>query len=418
MKKTILAITFFILHFTLLPLWGQGGLDSLHFSQESGTLQKQRFIDQYDYVFMTKEQTTFMAKLGYNPPASPLFGVTLGLEKKLDALFSIGGGLYAGHDPSNNLGYWLEIRSYYDMVKRIEEGTSANNFSGNYISFIVIQNIRQKYNNDYFAYHYLDKDPTYYINNDFKGFYGVRWGMQRRFFNNGFIDLSINVGAQVYKTDLFQTQEFLIQTDLKLGLAIGDFKKSAKPPLCDVLMCYEKRVKMLKIAWPSIQIGAKRQKIAASIAYEQRIKNTPVSINLQSGILLSHIDDGIWLVRNINDSTRYDKINVQQYFASVESSIQLRRYINFSKNEIMNLSGLYFGLSLANDLIHLRSIFTNSTYTKITVGPMVGFQQKVFSNGYIDFNLNYSYPLYEKVNGYDYSNGKILKAQLALGFAF
>ncbi len=31
-------------------------------TQETGTLEKQRFIDKYDYVFMTKEPTKWMVK--------------------------------------------------------------------------------------------------------------------------------------------------------------------------------------------------------------------------------------------------------------------------------------------------------------------------------------------------------------------
>ncbi|MCU0341906.1 MAG: hypothetical protein MUE30_18685 [Spirosomaceae bacterium] len=61
------------LNSTFSPIWGQGGSDSLRYTQETGTLEKQRFIDRYDYVFMTKEPTKWMLRLYLEKIYTPTF---------------------------------------------------------------------------------------------------------------------------------------------------------------------------------------------------------------------------------------------------------------------------------------------------------------------------------------------------------
>jgi len=411
-----LKILFVIL--TIGSISGIAQSDSLRYSQENGTLEKQRFIDQYDYVFMTKEPTKWMVKAGFNPPESPLYGLALGFEKKASPSLSFGAGVYSGHEPSSNLGYWLECKVYYEMAKRIQKGKANNNFSGNYISLITIQNLRTQFASTFYNL-YESNNPTAYINDDFKSFYGVRWGMQRRFFNHGFIDLSINAGGQYYKTPYWYSEgEFLIQTDARFGFALCDFKKSVNAPLCDVLMCYEKRAKMFKVAWPSIQLGTKRQKVSASAAYEFQLgNNSPFSVNFQSSFTYSHINDGIWEMRK-DSSSKYESVEVHHYYTSLANAIQLRRYLHFSKQQLNNLSGAYFGISLSNDLKFITYFFYNTKYSKTAFSPMIGFQQKIFSNGYLDFNASYNIVLSEKVTGYHYTETNNFKTQLGFGFAF
>jgi hypothetical protein len=88
---------------TLYPLWGQGGSDSVRIThtQEAGTLEKQRFIDKYDYVFMTMEPTKWMLKAYGNINnllGSEIFrgghikrtvDFRVGVERKLSPSFSI-----------------------------------------------------------------------------------------------------------------------------------------------------------------------------------------------------------------------------------------------------------------------------------------------------------------------------------------
>ena len=181
MKKalTVLYSTFCILHrsggpvdilFVILTLGGissafaQESSDSVRIThtQEAGTLEKQRFIDRYDYVFMTKEPTRWMLKIDgnfNNLLSSEVFqrgflkrviDFRLGIEHKLNSSFSLAldvtrnnispftaNGLLDYSKIYNSRKHWVtsaELRWYYDMASRIRQGKSSNNFSGNYLS--------------------------------------------------------------------------------------------------------------------------------------------------------------------------------------------------------------------------------------------------------------------------------------------
>jgi hypothetical protein len=80
----------------------------------------------------------------------------------------------------------LEPRYYYNMKKRIAKGKSANNLSGNYLSI----NVNWSYAN--YTYNYLNSAAS---KTSFSGStYRIepRWGIQRRLFKNGFLDLSLS----------------------------------------------------------------------------------------------------------------------------------------------------------------------------------------------------------------------------------
>jgi hypothetical protein len=81
--------------------------------------------------------------------------------------------------------YYLEPRYYYNMKKRIAQGKSANNLSGNYFSIAV-------------GYRYLKEDFDLFGNprggsreNITKTFIFIpKFGIQRKIFNKGFVDIS------------------------------------------------------------------------------------------------------------------------------------------------------------------------------------------------------------------------------------
>jgi hypothetical protein len=109
--------------------------------------------------------------------------------------FSINTGLgiyYGNYDYGNNntvKGYGLnatiEPRYYYNMKKRINSGKSANNLSGNYFSI--------KVNGSYGINSF--KNVGFGNIEEFNGGSSIiepRWGIQRRLFKNGFLDLSLS----------------------------------------------------------------------------------------------------------------------------------------------------------------------------------------------------------------------------------
>jgi hypothetical protein len=82
----------------------------------------------------------------------------------------------------------IEPRYYYNLKKRIATGKSANNLSGNYFSINVNGSFSKSY------YGTLDSAAVI-KNNELSGNLLViepRWGIQRRLFKNGFLDLSVS----------------------------------------------------------------------------------------------------------------------------------------------------------------------------------------------------------------------------------
>jgi hypothetical protein len=79
------------------------------------------------------------------------------------------------------VGLSLEPRYYYNQKKRIANGQSANNLSGNYFTVETSLN--------YFYQHY-DYSPNAVVEGG-KVRFAPKWGMQRRLFKNGFFDLSV-----------------------------------------------------------------------------------------------------------------------------------------------------------------------------------------------------------------------------------
>lgn len=405
MKKLLYVLysTLFTLTFTISPLWGQGGSDSIRisYSEETGPLEKQRFIDQYDYVFMTKEPTKWMARIASS--SSYTYGGLVGsYEYKLSPSWSLGIG---GYIPSSSLnrrdaGIFGEFRYYYDMRKRIREGKSANNFSGSYWALSFTKAFDLLSENYYTTTYNLSQAiPTLGMNSALE----FRWGMQHRFFNNGLIDFGVAMGVKKRNeigTLFFPQTELSLQTYYSTALAFGDFKRKQLPPVCDVLKCYETNKSLWKIAWPSLLIGTINQSLSTSVAYEHQLGKSPFSINLQNNLQLNR-----WFfadfTRTKTDSSHQvigrekGDIIEKQLFST--TYVQPRFYFGHSRYSKKTTSktclvGWYLGISLVHIYDGVNSKFGSERkvfdrYHGIEIGPTFGFQQKVFKNGYIDFNF-------------------------------
>ncbi|HAK76233.1 MAG TPA: hypothetical protein DCM71_04825, partial [Runella sp.] len=340
MKKafTLLYSTLCLLHSTLfIPLWGQEGADSVRIThtQEAGTLEKQRFIDRYDYVFMTKEQTKWMLK-GYgdinNLLASHPFqrsyvnhvvDFRLGAEYKINPSLSIGidvtrlsnrpvtpdgltdySAIYSSSS-NRNWGTSAELRWYHDMAARIKQGKSSNNFSGNYVSL----RYEKVWQNNRFIGTTLSgfngKWDTDYFSNYYNSQLSLNYGIQRRLFRYGLIDMSLSLNRrtdqQVHRQLTFldgdnsvkqpvdwnnirqsitsePQHNWSITTRFKIGIALADFKKTAKVPR-DVFQCLENERSLWKFSWPKIYLSSSTQLLYGSIGHEHKIAQSSLSIN-------------------------------------------------------------------------------------------------------------------------------------------
>ncbi|MCA0233316.1 MAG: hypothetical protein LCH91_22810 [Bacteroidetes bacterium] len=448
--------------FVILTLGGistafaQGGTDSvrLSHSEETGTLEKQRFIDRYDYVFMTKEPTKWMLK-GYgninNLLASNLFqkgyvkqvvDFRLGAEYKISPSFSIGIdvtrlssrplmpiGLIDYSDfyslsVDRLWGTSAEVRWYYNMASRIKEGKSSNNFSGNYISF----NVEKAWQKELLPSTGLsssdNKWNTDYFNRQYQSQISLSYGIQRRFFRYGLIDMSLSLNRrtneQIHRkltflngdnsvtqpVDWSNIQESItsgsqhnwsITTNFKVGVALADFKKTAKVPACDVFQCLENENNLWKFSWPRIYLSTTTQTFHSSVGYEQKIAQSAFSVNTYFNLFATN--------NLLEDTQQYDPVTATYFTSDVQNlnlaahlHIQPRWYLLMNRQMRLgkagnNLSGFYTGIN--NHFLRSNGYVKNNRYKNsfgnsaffVNTGLMLGYQRKLFKNGFIDLNL-------------------------------
>jgi hypothetical protein len=462
MKKLIHFLFFVTLLAFVIPTIGGistafAQVDSVRITHtlETGTLEKQRFIDQYDYVFMTKEPTKWMLKAYGNINnllGSEIFrdghikrvvDFRLGVERKINPSFSIEidaarvfrrplrpDGLidYLDYYSSSGDKRWstaAELRWYYDMAARIRQGKSSNNFSGNYLSL----RYERLWQNEKSVSTGLSgtngKWETDYFRNYYQSQLSLNYGIQRRFFRYGLIDFSValnrNTDQQIHRkltfldgdnsikqpVDWNNIQEsitstpqhnWLITTNFKVGVALADFKKSSKIPACDVFQCFENENKLWKISWPRISLSTSLQTFNGSIGYEQKIAKSAFSINI-------YLTSSVYNFSEKN-TTQYDPTTKTNFIGNSQSLIiseflyiQPRWYFLMNRQVRAgkagnNLSGVYAGLN--NVIFGSYGFSKNDRYKNdtfvfkplfVTTGLLLGYQRKLFKNGFIDLNI-------------------------------
>jgi hypothetical protein len=363
--------------------------DSTHFSysEVADTLVKQRFIDRYENVFMTKVPTRHMVKIGaeFFPLGflDPGYGLqtlllNIGYEVKLLPSVSLGVNFKANGGYSSSLGWEgvitanLQGRWYFDMNQRIATGKSANNFSGNYLA-VVGERYWQSHLSAY------PKIKT-----------GVEFGMQRRFFNNGAIDFAAGAyymryaetrTSWEYISGSGKINDFEISTRTMLSFAFGDWKKKVPFPACDVFRCDEFVSSQWKFLWPVIRISSNINNIGLGAGYEKKLGKSPFSVNTQI-----FADYNSFIYRNFytHSVSRAESMQLQTFAQT--------RYYFLQKKQIRkgrggnNLSGLFFGPHL--DYLRYTTTGNYSIREKkhLGVGFAYGYQKALFKNGYIDIS--------------------------------
>ncbi|MCF2489952.1 hypothetical protein [Dyadobacter sp. CY347] len=396
----------FLYIFLFCPLLWQAATaqDSIPvtFSQEQDTITKQRFIDRYENVFMTKVPTRHMFKLSLTFGPNYLFTVDnnalqtlfygFGYEYKIAPAFSIGtdfkvnGGWgdkigFSGVLDGNVYGRW-----YYDMKRRINQGVSVNNFTGNYVA-IVGGNRWGKSDFDYQL-----------------ATIGVEFGLQRRFLNNGRIEFAIGASYQRYSNNrsalqseytLHKANDFAIASRTSMGLAFGDWKRNRHVPMCEVLRCDENVQQQWKLFWPKIYLSSQFIQGAIGLAYERKFGSGPLSLNGQVNA------DYARMVSNrtpqppgpgSNDLQIWPALQLRYYFQQKEA---VRRGLGGQ-----NLSGIYFGPH--SDFVYYKSenVFSEGRQKRhLGFGAAAGFQQTLFRKAYIDLSFNASHHVLHRQPG-------------------
>ncbi|GGH52871.1 hypothetical protein GCM10007423_57750 [Dyadobacter endophyticus] len=391
------------------------------YSEEPDTLSvRQKFIDRYDNVFMTRVPTKHIVKAGYR--TSDLRGIGIGVdisyEYKLLPFLSVEATLRGQTNAANDAIYsrtfvkpwrgntWLgaKARWYYAMPARIRKGLNANNFSGAYLAM---------------SYELPLKSIDRYNSSPYKRIVGVASGFQSRFLNWGHIDISFGAyyteprpreasWHPLYsnKSPVDFKRNIIFSTQMTVGIALGDWKRSLPSQLCEVLLCDEEIHNQWKLRFPEFSIGLDQQSLRTGIAREAKFGKSPFSLDMSAN---AEFYDRKW------DSVRGSSIKVglqpRYYFLQ---RMQIRR--GKSGN---NLSGFYTAFEIA--MLHTKygttGYFPNINERYWSISPSIGFQQRLFKHIYVDTNVGYHVLPADVPYPYDALHRRY-SARLELGFTF
>ena len=430
MKKILFLIILF--SFSLAAFGQTPDTTFISINQEEGVLERPRFIDQYDYLFGTKQPTRLLVKLNLVPVVLPLgenafedaysyyadflsdfasiSKAELGLEWKVLPAWSLyAGGLLPTRGSAYFKGYYrgsgwrIEPRWYYEMPRRIRAGQSANNVSGNYFGIeyqTFAQHDRPKGSNVEFQRYNFQS-------------LSLRYGLQRRLGRFGFIDASLGAGYQqasiVYLQEygvLSSTDEGLfLETRVAAGLAFGAPRAvKSKVPFCDVLRCFQEDRHLWKISMnKAFRINQTSLTTNPKVAYEQKIGSSSFSIETEAEFFL-------------NASRDFgDKLQVEKYGMGI--NVQPRWYF-LQKHRIIkgksgnNLAGIFGGMMAGYRRTNYNNSYRNPDL--FYFAPHLGIQQRLFRNGFINYKFGVVYSDLE----YGISEPSSFLSELQVGFAF
>ncbi|TAG22327.1 MAG: hypothetical protein EAZ32_03255 [Cytophagia bacterium] len=419
--------------------------DSLRYTQESGTLKEQRFIDRYDYVFMTKEPTKWMGKILLGMTSNPIKGLILnleiGVEYKLSPSFSLGINATA---PSGSSGYYnsliynnvnTEVRWYYDMKKR----KRANNFSGNYFDLhygraVVFSNsindsapLTMPGGAILFSVPSSNIIPTRQI--------GAGFGLQRRFSGALFFDFGLQITHSTFdkytldpnqqmRHERYSSLGFL--TEWRYGLAIGSWKRNKRKNLTyDIINYYEEQKGMWKLGWPLLQIAPGRQNLILGLGYEHKIAKSPVSIhaevtqNYDRSLNSNYV--GYSFDENLRKHIRVYEGNQQLTRSSTLLALQGRYNLSHRQKMVNDLSGIYVGVNSTYEWTTQNQVFddeklnSNSSGEIWRAGLLLGFQYRLFKHGFIDAYAPINFTIQKKSS---YLPSVRIPVNIRIGFAF
>ena len=413
----------------------------LSVTQENGSLERQHFMDQYDYVFGTKQPTKLLLKLDLVPVLGPLgafalddeplyYGgilgeidfitkAELGLEWKAFPALSLSGSVMAptrgsayfkGH--YRGAGWRIEPRWYYKMPRHIRSGRSASNVSGNYISG-AYQNYAQRD---------LDRKPSdAYMHLRYQAI-SLRYGIQRRLFRYGFIDMSIGAGYQwanyqskdEYRTTDKKDHGLFLETRVAAGLALGSPRTPKSDViLCDVLRCFQEDRHLWKISLAkALRINQAGVFMNPKASYEQKLGSTPFSVETELEVFLSTYPG------------YGDGLNIRKYGAGINVQPRwyfLQKYRIAKGKSGNNLAGVFAGMMGGyrwKKEPGITTIFWNDPPNTFYLAPHLGVQHRLFKNGFVNFKFGVLYDIGFSIRNNWFPDPKSFLSELQMGFAF
>lgn len=395
LKKSVIWVIFALI--CEQTVFGQ-----VRYSQEVGTLEDQTMIDEYNYIFMTKEPTQTLKKVGITTGGSFGKGFLAAYEHKIFDNTSINAEAFL-YD--FGLGLSIEPRYYYNMASRIKKKQQANNLTGGYIAVRLEQ-----------PFHFQKPDLNTYekLPHTKKRTYALIYGFQTRINDNAFADLGFVAGMQkvqeayclgaVNKQLSFDelsplTRNWFLTSTVKLGLAWADrSKRATQKQYCDFLRCFEEDHSMFKLNLQRLfYVDRYDQSLFVDADYEQKIGKLPFSINIGANLSVNRqkFIESEYIYANENPLFKNDIGFFQQFIANI--STDLRWYFQ-QKHHIAkgasanNLSGNYVKLYLARRLSQTKNHPTFSNFFQenrtFRFGVGAGYQTKFSKRGFLDVGVH------------------------------
>lgn len=398
MKNTLV---FLIIFLCAAALTGQTpDTTFISINQETAPLEKQRLMDSYDQVFSTLVPTRWMFKLNLSAISDQRDDLLRAIvEVKILPGLSLHGSYgfgYAYSSPSpysrgrtvKDHRFAVEPRWYYTMPRRIRQGQSANNMSGNYIG---LEAAYLRTNSNIGQYPVLGDQRSL----------ALRYGLQRRLFRYGFLDIGFGVGMFKMYRVVSQNPPKLgwqpfANSEIGLGLALARPKTSiTSGGYCDVLRCFREERQMWKIDLYNLLMinDFDNYRSQLSVGYERKIGASPLSVEVHGEGSRRHR-------YSVSSTAAESKQNTSAYGGSLQSRYYYAQKKNIAKGKSgNNLSGVYLGAQLrwleersreqGQERIDGTLFPINNRLTSQSLGGGLiwGIQHRLFEHGFIDFQV-------------------------------
>lgn len=373
--------------------------------QTSEAFEKTRFIDRYEQIFRTQQPTRWLFKI--NPlEIDETAAANLSVEYKLSPSFSLNASyaITGGYQPDNNFTaggtittqrYGIETRWYYAMKERIAKGLNANNMSGNYIA---LEASRRKT-------HLKEGPINLHFSNGEQTALALRFGLQRRLFRYGFMDLSYGLGASKNTSAILKNEnswQFFANSRIALGFALAtpNRKLASKSDFCDVLRCFSEERRMWKIDLYNLfrfERPNDQLKVQLTTALEQKLGDSPFSVQIEGGLGYQQARGYSLQNQDVSSESWQGNGNLQaRYYFNQQRRIARGKSGN-------NLNGLYLGVRSGIEYRQGSAqgwlngiagpVYLNNDVRSITSNHALisGFQYRLFEHGFVDWQLGCGY---------------------------
>lgn len=386
--KVNASVVLLMLTALFISMAGKAQTDSLHYSTETPNDSTVEYLTPMEYAFMFHEETNWLFKASlatYKELGRNADNLKLGLEKKIANGFSLNAVLFnagsfnLGLPPYENNGieFSIESRWYYKNKENIQANKPTANLSGAYFAmgagYLMVNKIYEHSTGDF----NLDFMPVY-----------AKWGVQRRFLKQGFVDVGLKAGwNKSLMGDSWSTLFFNTYVDAGLAFTKDRYKLNLEK-LCPVLRCHAEDHFLLKTNLVNIiNLAYVRESLIGSISpnieAELKLGTSPFSINTKLG-----------------SKFEYSKIYEEVLIIEPQLTVEGRYFYNLQRRMFMGKSGNGLSANYISMGVAYQGLYVNKNNNKslnrernsfIGVKVGTGIQRLISDHLYFDINIGGAY---------------------------